>query len=219
MSLFKGKLLSFIFLIFCSSLLMADQEFIYQAMTQGTKVKANWKIEEKENKLLVSGQNKGRNVFLECSSSYSFLSFTEKVDQDREFKVSREGSTLKVQFKEKGKEKTKNYDIGQTPWIQEFKFGFQPFLSSNQKEYKFYIINPKDLGLHGMVATKEQVEELTIEGKKYLTQKLKVTLQGFKKKFWRAEVWFDQETQMMVKYKANEGPGTPTTEITLLPKA
>jgi hypothetical protein len=156
---------------------------------------------------------------LECSSSYSFLSFTEKVDQDREFKVSREGSTLKVQFKEKGKEKTKNYDIGQTPWIQEFKFGFQPFLSSNQKEYKFYIINPKDLGLHGMVATKEQVEELTIEGKKYLTQKLKVTLQGFKKKFWRAEVWFDQETQMMVKYKANEGPGTPTTEITLLPKA
>lgn len=218
MTSFYGKLLFFFFFIFGSSFLTADQEMIYQALTQGSTTEANWKIENRGDKIVVSGQNKGRDVFIECSSSYSFLSFFEKIDGRREFTVSRSGPTLNVYFKEQNKEKHKVYDIGETPWIQEFKFGFQPFLSSNDKEYKFCIVNPKDLGLHSMVATKEQEEVLSIDGQTFSTQKLKVTLQGFKKKFWKAEVWFDKETRMMLKYKANEGPGTPMTEITLLPQ-
>ncbi len=217
MAFLRRICVSFLCITSVFSPLMASQEMIYQALTQGTATKVNWKIETTDDKILVSGQNKGRDVFLECSRSYSFLSFHETVDSNREFSVSRQGNTLNVRFKENNKQRTKSYDIGTTPWIQEFKFGFQPFLSSEDSQYKFHIVNPKDLTLHSMVATKEQQETLILNGKTFRTQKLKVTLQGFKKKFWKAEVWFDLESRMMLKYKANEGPGTPTTEITLVP--
>ena len=66
-----------------------------------------------------------------------------------------------------------------------------------------------------MIATKDYVEDLSINGKSYKAQKLKITLQGFKKRFWKAEVWYDLQTLELLRYKANEGPGTPITEINL----
>jgi hypothetical protein len=67
-----------------------------------------------------------------------------------------------------------------------------------------------------MIATKLDVEDLTINGKIYNAQKLKITLQGFKKRFWKAEVWYDTATHLMLRYKANEGPGTPITDTIFL---
>ena len=107
--------------------------------------------------------------------------------------------------------------LGKLPWIQEFKFGFQPFLKSQDKELPFTIVYSKDTTLHDMIATKEKIEKVTVGSKTYETQKLKITLQGFKKRFWKAEAWFDLETNLMVKYTSNEGPGTPSIEVTLLP--
>ncbi len=96
--------------------------------------------------------------------------------------------------------------------MQEFVFGFKDFLVSNDREYKFEILNPQDLDMHDMIAIKEYVEELKIDNATYVAQKVKITLQGFKRRFWRAEAWYDTKTQRLLRYKANEGPGTPITE-------
>ena len=52
--------------------------------------------------------------------------------------------------------------------------------------------------------------------KTFDARKLKITLTGFfKSMFWKAQLWYDIKTNVLVKYKANEGPDTPTTKVTI----
>ena len=71
-----------------------------------------------------------------------------------------------------------------------------------------------------MQASKEGTERVKFNEKcgKREVLKVKISLTGFKKIFWKAELWFDQETGDLLKYRANEGPNTPTSTITLFSK-
>jgi hypothetical protein len=194
-----------------------DQKIVYQSVTSGEKTQAEWQVKDQgENQVHISGVSKGSDIEMECLKGYLLQSYSEKTGSSRLLSIAKEEQVLIVNFLENGKQKLKSYKIGKTPWVQEFKFGFQSFLQAEQKTYNFYILNPKDLALHEMVATKDGEETLSLEGKSYDTQKIKITLTGFKKKFWKAYAWFDKQSLWMVKYRANEGPGTPYTEITLV---
>lgn len=196
-------------LLFTSSL-FSEETLNYISMTAGKKVTTEWTIKEEGDKLIITGKSSDNTTaMLETSKDYTL----EKLKQTgRNLTASRQGNTLTVSETVKQTSKTKSYDIGTTPWVQEFTFGFKDFLASNKREYKFEIIRAEDLDLHDMIATKEEIEELEIDQTHYTAQKMKITLQGFKRRFWKAEVWYDMATHKMLRYKANEGPGTPITE-------
>ena len=117
-----------------------------------------------------------------------------------------------------GEKTTEIYNIGQDIWIQEFAFCFHDFIRSNDKSLKFQIINARDISLHQMVATKKDIETLTIGDNSYTALKVRVTLTGFKQMFWKAETWYDQKTGDLLKYMATEGPGTTLDTITMISK-
>lgn len=110
-----------------------------------------------------------------------------------------------------------NHVDGDT-WVQEFDFSFKPFILSETTEFKFSIVHPKKLNLHEMIATKQGFDQVEINEKVFKAQKVKVTLRGFKKMFWHADLWYEQGTGDLLMYKANEGPNTPTSVITLFAK-
>lgn len=196
----------------------AEETLNYISITEDKKITTDWTVDEKDNQLDIVGKSSDNSeITLQTKEDYTLEVFTQKdAQKGYDLKATRTGNTLTISGKIKQNTKTKSYDIGTTPWVQEFVFGFKDFLSSKDKEYKFEIIHPDDYGLHDMIATKIDVEELTIDGKAYNTQKMKITLQGFKKRFWKAEVWYDMATHRMLRYKANEGPGTPVTETLFL---
>lgn len=195
----------------------ADKKMVYDSCTAGVSTKTDWTIITGGDKVFLDGKNPRSDIKIECSPNYSLLRYFEKSDpSSKELDIRKEGPYLMIKSKEKGKEKTKSFKIGDTPWVQEFKFGFREFLQGNQKEYTFYIVNPKDLDVHEMIATKESIEKLEVRGVMYNAQKVKVTLKGFKKRFWKAYVWFDKELVHMIRYLANEGPGTSYTETDLV---
>jgi len=206
------------FTAFLSSICIAEEILIYQSFTDKKTVESNWKVQETKEGITMERTSSDRSsAMLFTNPTYSLEKFQQKdPNKGTDLSATREGSTLSVTGKVKDDMKTKSYDIGSTPWVQEFAFGFKDFLSSNDNEYKFEIIHPVDLGLHDMIASKEFIEELSIDKKKYTAQKLKITLQGFKKRFWKAEAWYDTQTKQLLRYKANEGPGTPTTETLLI---
>ena len=70
--------------------------------------------------------------------------------------------------------------------------------------------------MYNMVAVKESNENIKINNENRPTKKVKITLQGIKKFFWSAQLWYDEKTNDLLKYVANEGPGTPTSTITLI---
>ena len=198
--------------LFCFSL-WSDQTITYQSSLEGTHTQTKWTLAETLKQVEILGQNRGNEIQLKYSPAFDLVHYFEKDVKKPVFEIQKEGNVLSV----KNNAKSKTLKLGNLPWIQEFKFGFQPFLKSKDKELPFTIVYSKDTTLHDMIATKEKIEKVTVGSKTYETQKLKITLQGFKKRFWKAEAWFDLETNLMVKYTSNEGPGTPSIEVTLLP--
>ena len=190
----------------------------YESNTSNKTVSTHWSITEQGQALAIIGLSSDKSsTTLTTQLNYSLDAFEQK-DPGKEYELSakREGGLLSVTGLVKQVKKTKNYQIDDKPWIQEFAFGFKDFLSSTDREYKFEILQPQSLDLHDMIATKEEIEEVRIDDKVYQAQKLKITLQGFRKRFWKAEAWYDVETKNLVRYKANEGPGTPITDMILL---
>ncbi len=199
-------------LLFCFSL-WSDQTISYQSSTDGVSTQTKWSLAETLKQVEIFGQNRGNEIQLKYSPTFDLIHYFEKDSKKPVFEIQKEGDVLSI----KNNAKSKTLKLGKLPWIQEFKFGFQPFLKSKDKELPFSIVYSKDTTLHDMIATKEKIEKVKVGDKTYEAQKLKITLQGFKKRFWKAEAWFDVETNLMVKYTSNEGPGTPPIEVTLLP--
>ena len=69
-----------------------------------------------------------------------------------------------------------------------------------------------------MIATKQGLEPLDVHGKTHQALRIKITLTGFKKMFWHADLWFDLQAGDLLKYMATEGPNTPLSTITLFSK-
>jgi len=205
-------------ILFASSLFSAET-LHYISTTAGKKITTEWTIEEKEDKLHITGKSSDDSIsILETSKDYLLENFTQKEPQKGyDIYASQKGPLLTVTGKVAQNTKTKSYTID-TPWVQEFTFAFKDFLASNKSEYKFEILRPEDLEIHDMIAIKEYIEELKIDEILYTTQKMKITLQGFKRRFWKAEVWYDTVTHKMLRYKANSGPGTPITETVFVKK-
>lgn len=213
------RLLLAITVLYSSCLLGEEKEvkkLVYESTTKGEAIKTLWNLEEKEGKTLIQGVKKDRKTDLVYSSDFSLLEFTEKVGIEESLSIEKVGPCLIVKSHQKGKNKILSHKIGDKPWIQEFTFGFQNFIKQKSKTFEFYIIYPKDLSMQEMVITKEVVEEIEVAGKKHQTQKVKITLTGFKKQFWKAQAWFDMTTGLLVQYRANEGPRTAYTDIQML---
>ncbi len=199
-----------------SSLGFSEEQIVYESISGGKSTVVEWSIQKEKDKICLKGKGSDKTVIIECLEDYILINYLEKFSPSKEFSIVKEGPCLLIKSLDGGKEKLKSFKIGKTPWVQNFKFGFQPFLKGSQKETTFYIVNPKDFDAHEMIATKEAEEEVEVSGKVYQTQKVKITLAGFKKKFWKAQAWFDQKTLLLVKYRANEGPGTAYTETFLI---
>ena len=203
---------------FCSFFVQGEcaQTLTYQSKTAGKVREVQWEVQDDDEQFLVSGKTLGSNVAMTLSQDFSFLEYEEQSKPRRDFSIKRRGSTLFLKGTKLGKKIVKTYSIGQDYWVQEFNFGLRPLLNSPKKTMTFHIISPKDFAIHELVATKEGEEVIQVGESEYVTEKVKITLTGFKKRFWKGLIWFDKERNVLVRYKANEGPGTPYTETTLL---
>lgn len=196
----------------------SDEALQYLSITEGKKNETTWHVEKKEDSIIAKAKSSMQDeTSLQLSSDYT-LHKIEQINPNKAqtFSAYRDKDILIASSTLKTSNKNKTHKIGQRSWVQEFTFGFKDFLTSSDREYKFEILHPQNLDMHDMIAIKQYEEELTIDGASYHAIKMKITLQGFKGKFWKAEAWYDTKTHQLLRYKANEGPGTPVTETLFL---
>ncbi|NNM43854.1 MAG: hypothetical protein HKM07_05880 [Chlamydiae bacterium] len=193
--------------------------YVYNEDVEGYELQTKWLVEVSQKGLEIEGFNTIAKTFIACASDYALEKFIYKTNTGNfQYVLQRDGDTLHVEGNPEGKKKVKSHEIGETPWLQEFGFGLRSFLESDEKNYKFCIVNPKDLGVVKMLAMKKKIETITVNDKEFKAQRIYVTLQGWKKAFWKADVWYDAESHDLLLYKANQGPNTPFTIVTLLSK-
>ena len=200
--------------------LCADEKptLTYYEEVNGHTIETEWFSQEKDKNLHLEGKSSKTLVSIVCTPDYVMeeISYTaQKEGGGATYSCKRTGGSLELVTKMGDREIVKNYNVGRSAWVQEFGFGLRPFMASGAGSLKFYIINPKDLSMHKLVAKKEGLESITIGDKAFKVEKVKITLTGLKSLFWTAYAWFDTESGNMIMYKGNRGPNTPTTTITL----
>lgn len=195
---------------------LTSSELLFDKDVAGKKTEVSWMIEEKDNLIQIVGEANKKKTQLFCDVNFYINKYfsDESLDGDT-FSVLKEDHTLVAKKVTQGAESAKSYNIEGKNWVQDFSFGLKPYFMSDQSEYKFEIINPKDLIMRTMVAMKEEIDMKTFNGVEYRARRVMVTLDGFYRKFWRAELWYDTKTFNLLYYKANEGPGTPYTILTI----
>ena len=216
----------FIFFFLCLLPLWGQEEiaskttYIYEKKKEGRSYKTTWVVEKKEREFYIKGVSGGGKTFIISSYPMNTHRFSFKShDKTKEYSIVRKGSYLIATLKNPYRTIYKEFKIGNRLWLQEFDFSFRPFILSKNSYFKFYIVHPKKLSLHHMIATKEnEFEDIQINHKHFHAIKVKVTLTGLKKLFWKADLWFEKETGDLLKYVANEGPNTPLSIITLFSK-
>lgn len=209
------KLLSF--LILGLTFFSKEPSFIYHEFSSEEDLTTKWYIEKLSNDHLeINGEDENSITILDCNDSFQInkFHFRSKKDKTNYIISSSNHHELKIEeILENGvKEKKLSIDY---PWIQQFGFGLNSFVKSEQSSLKFTIVKPDDFTIQDMIAKKGKIEPLTIDGKTYEAQKVSVTLQGFKSMFWKAELWYDAKNADFLKYKANKGPNTSITTILL----
>lgn len=207
------RLLFFVFLLSLPS--FASQEvYTFIQKVRGEQNKITWTLKAEGEYLTIAGVDQESTTTITGTPSYSFNSFSYS-SPIASYQMDLAGGILSVKgTTESGNRKTKTYNIGKEPWVQQFWFGLLPFLQSTEKTFRFSIVNPKNFDRVRMIAYKERIEPLTLDGKDRAALRVKVTLQGFQSMFWSGHVWFDPQTYTFLKYEANSGPNTPLMTVT-----
>jgi hypothetical protein len=194
--------------------------YIYSTDVGGHEFKTTWTTENKDDVWQFHGENmKDKMLMVTSPSQTTTQSFDCYSKSGNNFySIRREGDILFARSENNGKKVKKVLSLNGDAWVQEFDFSLKPYVLSKANDFKFSIVNPKDLSLHNMIASKQGLDQIDINGKQFTAQKVKITLCGFKKMFWHADLWFDQKTGDLLRYEANDGPNTPMRIITFLSK-
>lgn len=200
----------------------ASTTLVYKKETGGREVKTTYTVDKTEDGYVVESVSSDQTTtrFTATSNPYTLTSFSSvsKKNNDQ-YTFTLKGSVLTADGIIKGQKLHVTHKLGKDLWVQDFEFGLLPLLTSNRKSLDFGILHPKNFKLHKMTAKKGSVEPLQVGGNSYQAQTVQISLQGFKGMFWKAHLWYDTATHDLLMYKANEGPHTPTTIISLISKA
>ncbi|MCB1071714.1 MAG: hypothetical protein H7A41_04435 [Chlamydiales bacterium] len=207
------------FLVFIISSTWAQVTYVYNKDVEGRESKTTWTINLKGDDLHIAGESLSGKTLIVTTPERVTKSFSHQSKNGKdEYSIIREGSQLIARKDINGERSERRFKLGNDLWVQEFDFCFKPFILSDYRDFKFSIIHPKNLDLHDMIATKQSLDKLDLNGKAREAIKVKVTLTGFKKMFWHADLWFDPQSGDLLKYMATEGPNTPLSVITLFSK-
>jgi hypothetical protein len=203
---------------FLSIFSLNSQHYTYKTKTEDLVQETSWVFTTTKDLLNVEGTNADEKIFLEYAENHVLAKYRyENEKQKTNFTITRKNQELIAEGSVKGKKLFERHEIKNDRWMQQLGFDLEPFVKSSEKTCYFFTVNPNDFSLQKLMATKQEIEKISIEGKSYEAQKILLNVAGWKKMFWQAEIWFDKESHLFLSYKGNEGPNTPTSTTSLMP--
>ena len=140
---------------------------------------------------------------------------------DHDFVARRDDDVIRISGTFNGNPIKKTVDIDEDVWFNKLDHGLSTFAVSDQKKLSFWVLKLlSDLDPIKMIAEKEGIEHLEIDGESYEAVKVKLTLDHFiLSKLWSARCWYRATDGLFLQYQgANGPPGTPVTIIELQKK-
>ncbi|MBS0625825.1 MAG: hypothetical protein JSS32_07235 [Verrucomicrobia bacterium] len=173
---------------------------------KGAKIKADWTFEKKGEELFTAKSHSA-----EATTESHYLNnriqqyhYTSHTGQG-ELILTLLGKSIHLQGKratknsEEIEEFTKDYPIGDTPWIQQTTLGFQEFILSDEQELEFYGIHPEEFTLTTLKAVKKGIETLDGHGE---VRHMQIRLHSV---LTVVDAWFSLSNGILVKSVAKTG--------------
>ncbi len=137
-------------------------EFYFTEKCGRLSEKCLWKIEEFPDQTLVTKQSDSELVTARYAKEgeieeYHFL----YTDERAEFHIVKEEKALRVNGRIKNEKSERVHQLKEEiPWVQQMTLGMKRFILSSSQKMEFYIVNPRDLSLHKLIAEKKRTEKL-----------------------------------------------------------
>ncbi|HKJ05685.1 MAG TPA: hypothetical protein VJ974_08820 [Geopsychrobacteraceae bacterium] len=134
-----------------------------------------------------------------------------------DFRVERQGNTLKLSGKLRGKVIDRVHEIDDAPWFQTLSLSLRLFLKGSQKSIEFWSLRPTTLEVYKLRAVKKGIEEIEVSQKMVRADRVEIRLAGFGRILWKADYWFRLNDAVFIRYVGPSGPpGTPKTIVSLI---
>ncbi len=131
-------------------------------------------------------------------------------------KAVRDHDRIVVTGVKKGRPVNMTLVIDGRPWIQQFPFGFQQFIASNATRLEYWVLSPRDFQCVTFAVVKTAEETVSSLGREETAWKSRISLTGFLGGFWGADYWLRASDGRFLRYRGNDGPGTPDVAVDLI---
>lgn len=112
--------------------------------------------------------------------------YFEDCGQDLVIEASRSGRRISVTKTEDGKTDSARHRLKNgDPWHQLFPFGMEQFVTRGEEERPFWFIQPQNLKLSSMKATRREERSLTINGMRQRAVEVEITIDNWLSRFWK----------------------------------
>ncbi len=113
----------------------------------------------------------------------------------------------------------KTIKIDENPWKQSMSYSLSEFALGESEKIEFWIVRMDKFKSVKMQAEKDNIEDITINGKLFHTVKVKISSAGVLSKLWHGYYWYQVSDGLFLRYEGLNGlPGSTKTIIEIQEK-
>ena len=176
-----------------------------------------WKLEEQEQQRIVTVHEKKKSFVNLCSVDGTTWRWQLKdTDNNHDIIAERQGDQLKISGVRYGEVYEETVELDERPWFQPLSYSLRNFLGSKEESMSFWTIRTDTVEATTLQVKKAGEEELSVNGKKIVAQRVELRAEGFFSHFWHGTYWFRKSDKLFLMYRSVHGsPGTLETVVEL----
>ena len=198
----------------------ASQALRYHEQTGDNGYTFSWQAEqEQESGTITVIQHQDSETFSSVNTAEGATRSWHYVNQpDTNVQAERNGDSIRLSGRFKGKEIDVQRIIDSRPWYQPLSYCLQRMVARNQQAASYWTIRPDTLEVLAMRAEKKGSERISLEnGSLQMADKVVINLEGVMSALWEAEYWFRHGDNVFLQYRGTHGPpGTAETKVCLI---
>jgi len=213
--------LSFLCLVFSPFVLhgkeVSSGVYAYQEAVGEVILPFEWKVDVQEQIRIVSVYEKNKSFINSCFVDGSTWKWQLKDGEKHNIIAERRDNELKISGIRNGESYEKTVQIDDRPWYQPLSYSLRNFLSNLDQSMSFWTIRADTVEVTTLNVEKMGDEEILINEKLTLAQKVEVRAEGFYSHFWHGTYWYRKTDKIFLMYRSVHGlPGTTETVVELI---
>ena len=176
----------------------AIEHYTYVETTGSHVIPIEYVIERGEQ-VVINVERANEHFYNRCETSGATVEWHYRGD-NVEMRAQRDGRILMVQGHRQGKPFQKRHPIDEAPWFQPLSYALQPFVQSDRKALRFWLIRTDNFEPVKLKAVRSGTEKIFVDGRNYSSSRIDVSPSGPLSFVWHGSYWFRRSDGVFLQY-------------------